>query len=212
MTEARYHELLGRLLDGEPSEAEVEELRGELERDPALLRDLGDQLALSEIIAHELDPRRAADVFWLGVRSRLDADSPIRFAGLASRRVRLGLGLVAAIAACALAAVGIAGFQSRRDVGTAPNREAAGVRRVSLRGEVVCAHCVLHQADICRPVVRVHEADRDETIALSDNAVCRDFHRTQGCGRKPIPVIAEGVMRAEDGHPLLAATRLEIVH
>lgn len=210
MTEARYHELLGRLLDGEPSEAEAEELRRELERDPALLRDLGEQLALSEMIAHELDPKRTADAFWLGVQSRIDAGEPAVSAGPPPRRGWLRL--AAAVAACTLAAVGIASFWSRRDAGPVPRRGAAGVQRVSLRGEVVCAHCVLHQAEQCRPVVRVHEADHDETIALSDNAVCRDFYRTQGCGRKPVPVIAEGVMRAEDGRPLLAATRLEIVH
>ena len=209
MTEARYHELLGRLLDGEPSEAEAEELRGKLERDPTRLRDLGEQLALSEMIAHELDPKRTADAFWLGIRSRLDAGEPVDSAGPASRRVRLRL--AAAAAAVVLAGVGLAAFRSGRDAGPAAGRDA-GIRQVSLRGEVVCLHCVLHQAEECRPVVRVHEADRDETIALSDNAVCRDFYRTRGCGRKPIPVIAEGVMRAEDGRPLLAATRLEIVH
>jgi hypothetical protein len=206
MTEARYHELLGRLLDGDPSEAEVEELRRELERDPARLRDLGDHLAFSEILAHELDPGRTPDAFWEGVRSQLNAGPP---AGTASRRVRLRL--AAGMAACILAAVGIAAFRSRQDAGTVSVR-AAGMERVSLRGEIVCAHCILHQTGDCRPVVRVHEADRDETIALSDNAVYRDFYRKQGCGRKPVPVIAEGVMRAEDGHPLLAVTRLEIAH
>ena len=210
MTEARYHELLGRLLDGEPSQADVDELRGEVERDPALLRDLADHLALSEVIAHELDPRRTADAFWQGVRSRLDAGEPAAPAGPASRRLRLPL--AAAIAACALAAVGVAALRSGRDAGTAPARDDTGTRRVSLRGEVVCAHCILHQADDCRPVVRVREGGHDETIDLSDNAVRRDFYRAQGCGRRPVPVIAEGVMRDEGGHPLLAATRLEIVH
>jgi len=208
MTEARYHELLSRLLDGDPAEADVEELRRELERDPARLRDLGDHLAFSEILAHELDPGRTPDAFWQGVQSRIAAEPP---AETASRRVRLRLRLAAGMAACALAAVGIAAFRSRQDAGTASVR-TVGIKRVSLRGEIVCAHCILHQTDDCRPVVRVHEADRDETIALSDNAIYRDFYLKQGCGRKPVPVIAEGVMRAEDGHPLLAVTRLEIVH
>ena len=86
----------------------------------------------------------------------------------------------------------------------------ADVKRISLHGEVVCAHCILHQSDDCRPVVRVREAGHVETITLSDNAVCRAFYHKQGCGRTPLPVLAEGVMQTENGRALLAATRLEV--
>ena len=87
-----------------------------------------------------------------------------------------------------------------------------GIHRVSLRGEVVCAHCLLHQEKDCRPVVRVRQEGRVETITLTDNAVFRDFYRTQGSGRRRVPVMAGGVMHAGGGSPLLAVTRLEIVH
>ena len=46
MTEARYHELLGRMLDSRISEADADELRHGLETDQARLRDLREHLTL----------------------------------------------------------------------------------------------------------------------------------------------------------------------
>jgi hypothetical protein len=91
-----------------------------------------------------------------------------------------------------------------------PGSRSGIVKRVSLHGEVVCAHCLLHQSEKCRPMVRVQEEGHIETIPLSDNAVCREFYRKEGCGRTPLPVLAEGTVRTENGRPLLAVTRLEV--
>jgi hypothetical protein len=49
MTEARYHELLGRMLDSRISEADADELRHGLETDQARLRDLREHLTLWEL-------------------------------------------------------------------------------------------------------------------------------------------------------------------
>ena len=74
------------------------------------------------------------------------------------------------IAACAAAAVVIVALRSGQHAGSALMVESAAIKRVSLRGEVVCVHCVLHQADDCRPVVRIHDVDHDDTIALDLSA------------------------------------------
>ncbi len=73
MTESRYHELLGRVLDGGLSEADAGELRRGLEADPARLRDLREHLTLWELWAQEQSPRRGADAFCQGFQARLRA-------------------------------------------------------------------------------------------------------------------------------------------
>ena len=71
MTEARYHELLGRILDSRISEADAEELRRGLETDPARLRDLREHLTLWELWAQENSPDRGADAFRRRFEARL---------------------------------------------------------------------------------------------------------------------------------------------
>jgi hypothetical protein len=217
MTEARYNELVDRLLDGSISAVDAQELRQELERDPARLRDVRDNLILVEIVAQEFDPHHSAGAFWEGVRSRLNDTASPPAPAVEPRPWRGYVRPVAGLAACLLVAAGVASQWPKWKGGPQaipPLARGAGaeVKRISLHGEVVCAHCILHQTDDCRPVVRVREADHVETIALSDNAVCRAFYRKQGCGRTPLPVLAEGVMRKENGRTLLGATRLELRH
>jgi hypothetical protein len=82
---------------------------------------------------------------------------------------------------------------------------------VSLHGEVVCTHCDLHQTPDCQAAVRVREEGHEKTFFLSDNAISRDFNRKEGCDHEiPLHVLAEGLVHIENGHPLLAATRLEV--
>lgn len=215
MTEARYNELVDRLLDGTISAVDAQELRQELERDPARLRDVRDNLILVEISAQEYDPNHSAGAFWQGVRSRLNDTASPPAPAVEPRPWRGYVRLVAGLAASLLVAAGVASQWpkwngGRRVVPPLARGVGADVKRISLHGEVVCAHCILHQSDDCRPVVRVREAGHVETITLSDNAVCRAFYHKQGCGRTPLPVLAEGVMQTENGRALLAATRLEV--
>ena len=74
MTEARYHELLGRMLDGRISEADAGELRRGLETDHARLRDLREHLTLWELCAQEQSPDRGADAFRQRFEARLMAE------------------------------------------------------------------------------------------------------------------------------------------
>lgn len=229
MTEARYHELLGHLLDGPLSEADAEELRRELECDPDRFRDVREHLMFSELLAQEHAPHRAPEAFWQGVQSRLsikagetdtrDASPPRRpFDPSAQRQYgRLATGIAAGVlisVAIASQWLGSGGDQPGHPF-PAPNvleSSSAGAKRVSLRGEVVCVHCTLHQTEECQPAVRIRAAGREETLFLDDNAVRRNFNRSQGCGRTRLRVLAEGTVHTENGRPLLAATRLEVQH
>jgi anti-sigma factor RsiW len=99
MTETRYHELLGRLLDDSLSDPDAEALRDELARNPDRLRDVREHLMLSEFLSQEQVPHRAADAFWEGIRASLDADASVKTSNRRSLAFR---------AAALLAAVGIA--------------------------------------------------------------------------------------------------------
>ncbi|SIN71324.1 hypothetical protein SAMN05444166_0344 [Singulisphaera sp. GP187] len=229
MTGARYHELLGQLLDGSLSEADAGELRRELESDPDRFRDVREHLMLSDLLAQELAPHRAPEAFWQGVQSRLNAPSdegaaveastpPRPFALEPPARRKYGR-LAAGIAAGVLLSFALVSqwFASKpHGVNNVPLSSGSlesrlpGATQVSLRGVVVCVHCTLHQTEKCQPAVRIHEEGHEETLFLDDNAVRRDFNRKQGCGRTPLQVLAEGTMHTENGRPLLAATRLEV--
>ena len=82
MTEARYHELLGQLLDGALSGAEAEELRRCLEAEPRRIRDLREHLGLWELWGQEQSPRRSAEAFCRDFQARLQAErEPVDVAG-----------------------------------------------------------------------------------------------------------------------------------
>ncbi len=231
MTEARYHELLGQLLDGVLSEAEAEEMRQELERDPSRLHEVREHLMFSDLLAQEHSPHRTAESFWRTLQTRLDTDanapvheaaqrspSPIKPPG----RLKRGY-MIVGIAAALLISITVASQWPRRNLGQGntpqpapgtPGLNSGKATLVSLHGEVVCAHCILHQTEECQPAVRVREQGHEQTFFLSDNAISRDFNRKQGCGRTPAPaplrVLAEGLVHTENGRSLLAATRLEV--
>lgn len=219
MTKARYSELLGRLLDGPLSEADAEELRRELAHNPDRLRDVREHLMFSDLLAQELTPQRSHESFWQGIQTRLGAEPVEAQAAGADRPRRLRFGslgghprlmpLAVGVAAGILIA-GILAMRWRAEEGAASFGPDAML--VSLEGEAVCSHCVLHQTDECRPVVRIREEGREKTLFFDDNAVYRDFSHKQGCCRKPVPVLAKGVVHTEDGRPHLAATRLEVLH
>jgi len=163
-------------------------------------------------LSQERAPQRSAEAFWDGVRARLGAGAPSTKAARPLNHRAFAL-RAALIAAGLLGAIALGSQWAGAPLqGTAPATDPGELKRVSLRAEVVCEHCILHESDACRPAVRVHEGGRDGTIHLSDNAVSRDFCRREGCGRTPLPVLAEGTVRAENGRPTLIATRLEIRH
>jgi hypothetical protein len=228
MTETRYHELLGRLLDGSICESDAEELCRELERDPDRLRNVREHLLLSELLAQEHAPSRAPEAFWQGIQSRIRAEADGAVTGDAATRPRRTSEpttrrkyrrLASGIAASLLISIAIASLWSglRREPVNDPSAvpgilgsNLAVATHVSLHGKAVCTHCTLHQTKECQPAVRIRGGEGEQTLFLSDNAISRDFKRRQGCCRTPLLVYAEGTVRSEHGRLLLGATRLEI--
>jgi hypothetical protein len=228
MTEARYHELLGQLLDGSLSEGEPEEMRQELERDPGRLQDVREHLMFSDLLAQEHSPHRSAETFWYAVQSRLGAETempadvgapysqPVIKSSRRLKHGRLTIGIAAGILISIVVISQWPGWKRERQGPLLPAPDALGstptkATLVSLHGEVVCTHCDLHQTPDCQAAVRVREEGHEKTFFLSDNAISRDFNRKEGCDHEtPLQVLAEGLVHMENGRPLLAATRLEV--
>src|SRR5687767_8704651 len=71
MNSQRYQELLGRLLEGELSDAEAEELAAGLKERPELQRDLRSHLVLWEFWSQQHTPERSSDAFLNAWKTRL---------------------------------------------------------------------------------------------------------------------------------------------
>jgi hypothetical protein len=218
MTEARYHELLGRMLDSRISEADAEELRRGLETDQARLRDLREHLTLWELCAQEHLPDRGADAFRKRFEARLMAEidraddivaDPLPWAASGSwlfrRRVYLACaaGVILALTSGLLWVRAPAGPE-------AADRRQPPVRLVSLKGEAVCTHCILHQTEACQLALRVHQSGREELWDVNDEGAESNLGRAYCHGATP--VLAQGSLRSEHGRWSLLATRLEVQH
>ena len=74
MNPERYEDLLSRLLEGEMTAPEAEELARALAESPALGRNLQQHLVLWEMWSHAQSPERSAEAFVRGLKTRLQAE------------------------------------------------------------------------------------------------------------------------------------------
>jgi hypothetical protein len=192
------------------------------------LQHVREHLMFSDLLAQEHSPHRSAETFWHAVHLRIGAETEMPADVGAPRSVsvikfpkglkhgRLGIGIAAAILISIVAISQWPGWKRDRQNHLTPAPDVLGststkATLVSLHGEVVCTHCDLHQTPDCQAAVRVREEGHEKTFFLSDNAISRDFNRKEGCDHEiPLHVLAEGLVHIENGHPLLAATRLEV--
>jgi hypothetical protein len=235
MTEGRYHELLGQLLDGALSPSEADEMNRGIAAEPERLRDIREHLMLWELWDQVQSPGRGAEAFWGGIQARLHAEGqgrdtaqrPAAYPTTSGQTVGRWV-LAGACAAGVFLALAVAlatlGPRPPRDIATATTAPAkvtskapapvvppATVQFVSLRGEAVCAHCILHQTDACRPALRVREGGREEDLLVNTDAI-------SGAGNElgpaicfaPVLIHAQGTVHTENGRRFLAATRLEV--
>jgi hypothetical protein len=86
--------------------------------------------------------------------------------------------------------------------------ESPAARLVSVRGEGVCARCILHLTQKCQLAIRVREGEHQELLFVNENAASRDLG--PACCASPVPVLAQGTVHTENGRLVLAATRLEV--
>jgi hypothetical protein len=86
--------------------------------------------------------------------------------------------------------------------------ESPAARLVSVRGEGICARCILHLTKKCQLAIRVREGEGEELLLVNENAASRDL--VPACCATPVPILAQGTVHTENGRLFLAATRLEV--
>lgn len=231
MNDEHYQELLSRLLEGELSEAEAEDLARDLRARPELLRDLRRHLVLWEAWAQLQAPERSAEAFMAAWRTRLRAESdqfverlkkrvstqrfkqaPQAKVLLARRRwrpARLGIGaMLALLAGVALWLV----WPSFRAPRRLPARVEATLPRnqlVTVAGDGICTRCVLHQSDDHQPALRIVEGGAAKTIYVELNNVAKKLQGRFCAG--PTRMVARGILQDREGRVILAVKSLELV-
>ena len=90
MNSQRYQELLGRLLEGELSDAEAEELAAGLKERPEMRRDLRSHLVLWELWSQQHTPERSSEAFLNAWKTRLRVEREDADAFAEAIRTRIG--------------------------------------------------------------------------------------------------------------------------
>ncbi|HEY4187525.1 MAG TPA: DUF6370 family protein [Polyangia bacterium] len=91
----------------------------------------------------------------------------------------------------------------------APAVEAKPAAQVTLKGQLTCAKCGLHESSTCQNVLRVQEAGASETrYYLSKNDVAQAHHE-EVCGGQ-IAATVTGSVHDEDGKKILTASAITL--
>ena len=215
MIDAHYPELLGRLLEGELSEAEAGELARELRASPGLQHDLRRHLVLWEVWSQHQTPERSAGAFVAAWKTRLRAESEGTDAFYQTVRARLetrgrsfsfwmatlwaALRRPAGIAWAASAA--IAGFMVVFWLVVPRPAQAM----ITIQGEAVCPACVLHEGHQHTPAIRVRTGGTT-VIYYLDPAPTLTPGQGYFC-TGPNPITVEGKPRTVNGRVLLNVSR-----
>ncbi len=217
MNPTRYEELLGRLLDGELSEAEAEELARGIGETSALREDLRQHLLLWELLSQEQAPERSADAFvnaWK-TRHEIEGEPAEAFSQAVGKQLRgqsLTQGVVhafrvvlghplrlSAAASLLLVALFTAFWLSTP-------RSAQGITTIS--GEAVCTACLLHESKKHEPAIRVREGAEARIYHLDRTPVVSGLQMYFCTG--PRLAIAKGKARTAQGQLLFDAASLTL--
>lgn len=229
MSDARYHHLLGRLLDGELPPPEMEELARLVEARPDLRKDLRQHLELWEYCAQKYAPERSPEAFCAAWNTRLRAESPddhfsesmgqrlaadqakpvsdsrVPFRRPWWRRVPLAWAAgVAMVSLAAILAAAIAGWRHRPS--TKPVATIATNAVVALAGESVCSSCVLHEDHQHAPAIRLTQDGVTRVVYVELCPLAKKF-QSRFCGG-PKPIWATGVLRTNANRVVLAVRTL----
>ncbi len=236
MNPERYEDLLSRLLEGEITAPEAEDLARALAESPALRRNLQQHLVLWETWSHAQSPERSAEAFVRGLKTRLQAEGEGVDAFAAAVRTELEShgfrqgqeleesqaillgpsrrltdtirtklrslwamayrpsGIVWATSLTLLAIIGVVWLASPR----------SAQAMTTIKGEVVCTACVLHEGHEHWPALRVVTADGTSIYYLEHNPVAAGI---QAHGT-PKPLVASGYVRTEGEHHLFRVVKI----
>jgi hypothetical protein len=229
VSDARYHQLLGRLLDGELPAPELEELARMVEARPDLQKDLRQHLELWERCSQKYAPERSPEAFCAAWHTRLRAESPDDLFSksmgerLSDAQIKVAaepripfwrswlrpapLALAAGFAVLTLVAIFAAasgGWLHRP--ATTPSATAGTNAVVALAGESVCSTCVLHEDHRHLPAIRLK---RDGVVRVVYVEICPLATKYQAhfCGG-PQPIWATGVLRTNWNREVLEVRTL----
>jgi hypothetical protein len=220
MNSQRYQELLGRLLEGELSGAEAEDLAAELRERPELRRDLHSHLVLWELCSQQHAPERSSDAFLNAWKTRLrvegegvDAFAEVVRTRIGAARPRIGaveffvrfLEAIRRPRGMAWAASLLIGI-SAAVLWYAGARSAQAV--TVLKGEAVCTACVLHETQDHAPALRVVAGPNTNIYYLDPSPAVAPLQGFFCNG--PTTATAEGKVRTEEGRRLFHATMVTI--
>ena len=203
MNDARFNELVNRLLDGDLPVAEADELAALVRGRPELRRDLRHHLQMWELWSQQHASERSPEAFLAEVRTRLraeregegflrslqkrlaqdaDSGSPVRPVAAWHWLVGAWRSQIARIASAAAAVLIMAGILWI----AAPQQAEA----MTLRGEAVCPLCVLHQGQEHLPAIRVGQGVAARIYYLKLNGAVAGLQDRFCSG--PTPVEATG--------------------
>jgi hypothetical protein len=222
VTDARFEELVQRVLDDELTEPEVAELAAELRARPARQVELREHLAVWELWSQQLSPERSAEAFLAACRTRLAADrGSVEFVNAVTARVQRDQAagswlldvlrrarqavvdrwrspaVVGWTAACAAVAVVVLWFATPHPL------QATTV----LHGEAVCTACLLHQGHEHTPAIRVHGRHGEEIFYVVSDPVV--VHRMGNICRAPVPLVVHGATGVRDGRNVITLSAVE---
>lgn len=80
---------------------------------------------------------------------------------------------------------------------------------ITINGEGMCAHCMLHQGTECQTVIQVKQGDKTMTYYLANNDVTKKFHPAV-CSAKA-KVTATGTVSEMDGKAMFTASKISVV-
>jgi C4-dicarboxylate-specific signal transduction histidine kinase len=220
MTEERFEFLAGRLLDGELTDDEVEELTAAVRADPSRRRELRQHLVLWELWAQQQAPERSADAFLAAWHTRLRAERQgdefvVQVRERLSHRARAASLLLRALEwwrraagpiriACAAGAAAVVLVACLWLV--IPQHARA---TTTLKGEAVCTACMLHETHEHLPAIRVQAdgAPRIYYIQSDPHALLRPGHYCAA----PVPLTVTGRSEIKNGRLMLDVESAEAV-
>lgn len=236
MNPERYEDLLSRLLEGELTAPEAEELARAMAESPALRRNLQQHLVLWEMWSHAQSAERSADAFVRGLKTRLQAEGEGADAFAAAVRtelesdgfrqdqelaesqaillgpsrqftdtIRTKLRSLWAMAyrpgaivwAASLAALAIIGV-----VWLASPHSAQAI--TTIKGEVVCTACVLHEGHEHWPALRVVTGNGTSIYYLDHDPIASGI-QAHGTSK---PLVARGHVRTEGKRHLFRVVQI----
>jgi len=215
----RFEELLERLLDGELTPVEGDELAAVLRTDPARRRELRQHLVLWELWSQQQAPERSAAAFLAGWRTRLRAERQGEsfLAGLKTRisRDSAGESPLRRLGAWWAALQRPAGLAWAASVALvtcatffwllAPHRAQA---TTIVHGEAVCTACVLHEGHTHTPAIRVQTDGATHIYYLESSPRLTELQGYFCSG--PNPITVEGKPHPAGGRMMLDVSHIEL--